>query len=233
MSMSTCWMASGWPLCRSKSRPNGGVLTGTSNEAPLGHKISKHCQVVVPFAPVHLVRSYPHHVVEAQLGINRFHLGEEHPPHSRVAIAEDLAGTLHRHFPHQGHGEGFELLGEVLAAPLPRWGHTVHLAVIATASPRQGTHDDALLVEDVEVPPLHRFEMVVTGNLGTGPSTLLRPQVRRFLHLQEESRGTCLKPSTHDTPCLTQPQQLPKRLLRCHRQRSSATRKATPSHWKQ
>ncbi len=109
-------------LFRSKSCPNGGVLTGRSKEAPLGHKISKHCQVVVPFGPVHLVGSHPHHVVEAQPGMSRFHVCEEHPPHPPVAFAEDLAGTLHRHLFHQGHGKGLKLLGEVLATPLPRWG---------------------------------------------------------------------------------------------------------------
>ncbi len=202
---------------RSKSRSNGGVLTGRSKENPLGHKISKRREVIVPFVPVHLVGSHPNGVVEAQPGMRRFHVGEEHPPHPRVALAEDLSGTLHRHFPHQGTGEGLDLLGEVLAAPLTRLGHTVHLTDIAKASSRQGTHDDALLVEDVEVPLLHRLDMVVAGHRGPGPSTLLRPQVRRFLHLQQEGRGACLKPSLHDTPCLTKPQELSKRILRCHR----------------
>jgi hypothetical protein len=52
----------------------------------------------------------------------------------------------------------------VLAPPLPRRGHTVHLAVVAKASPRQGTNDHALLVEEVEMPPLHRLDMVEKGN---------------------------------------------------------------------
>ena len=213
---------------RSKSRPNRGVLTGRSEEDPLGHKISKHRQVIVPLAPVHLVGTHPNHGVETQPLIRRLHVGEEHPPHPRVALAEDLAGPLHWHLPHQGHGEGLELLGEVLAAPLPGRGHTVNLAVVATASPRQGTHDYALLVENVEVPPLHRLDMVVAGHRGPGARAFLRPQRGRLLDLQQEGRGTCLKPRLDYTPSLPKPQQLSKRLLRCHRRSSSRGRQAPP-----
>ncbi len=180
----------------------------------------------MPFAPVDLVGSHPHSVGEAEPGMRRFRVGDEHPPHPHVALAPDLAGTLHRHLPHQDHGEGLKLLSEVLAAPLLRWGHTVHLAVVTTSPPWQPTQDDALLVRDVEVPPLHRLDMVVAGHRGPGPSTHLRPQVRLFLHPQQEGLGTCLKLNLHDTPCHTKPQQLPKRLLRCHRRSSSCGRQA-------
>ncbi len=44
-------------------------------------------------------------------------MGEENQPHPRVALADDLAATLHRHLPHQGHSECLELLGDVLLLP--------------------------------------------------------------------------------------------------------------------
>ncbi len=182
----------------------------------------------MPLAPVHLVGTHPNHGVETQPLIRRLHVGEEHPPHPGVALAEDLAGPLHWHLPHKGHGEGLELLGEGLAAPLPRQGHTVNLAVVATASPRQGTDDHALLVEDVEVPPLHRFDMVVAGHRGPGARAFLRPQRGRILDLQHEGRRTCLKASLDYTPSLPKPQQLSKRLLRCHRRSSSRGLQAPP-----
>ena len=213
---------------RSKSLPNRGVLTGRSAEDPLGHKISEHRQVIVPFAPVHLVGTHPNHGVEAQPRMCRLHVGEEHPLHPRVALAEDLAGTLHGHLTHQGHCEGLEFLGEVLAATLPGRGHTVHLAVVATASSRQRTDDHALLVEDVEVPPLHRLDMVVAGHRGPGSGALLRPQLGRLLNLQHEGRRTCLKPRLHHTPGFAKPQQLSKRLLGCHRPASFCGRQAPP-----
>jgi hypothetical protein len=140
----------------------------------------------VPFAPVHQVGSQPYHVVEAQPLIRRLHVGEEHPPHPLVALAEDLTGPLHWYLTHQGHSEGLELLGEVLAATLPGRGHTVDLAVFATASPRQRTHDYALLVKNVEVPPLHRLDMVVAGHRGPGARAFFRPQLRPCLNLQQE-----------------------------------------------
>jgi hypothetical protein len=47
-------------------------------------------------------------------------MGEEHLPNPGFALAEDLVGALHAHFPYQGHGEGLGFLGQVLAAPLPK-----------------------------------------------------------------------------------------------------------------
>jgi hypothetical protein len=170
---------------RSKSLPNRGILAGRGEEDPLGQQVSEHRQVVVSFAAVHLVGTHPYHLVEAQPRMRRLDVGGEHPPHPRVALAKDVASTLDRHLPHQGQSEGLELLGKVLAAPLLGRSHTVHLDVIATPAPRQRADDHALLVEDIQMPPLHRLDMVVAGHRGSCPSTFLRPQLGRFFHLQE------------------------------------------------
>ena len=160
----------------------------------------------MPFAPVHLVDPHPDQVLEAQPLIRRLHLGEKYPPHPRVALPEDLASTLDRHLSHEGQSEGFELLGEVLAASFPRRGHTIHLTVVATKSPWQRAHDHTLLVADIQMPPLHRLDMVVAGHLSSCPSTFLRPQLGRFLHLQEKCRGLRLKPRLQNPPTLPKPQ---------------------------
>ncbi len=107
----------------SKCFPNRGILAGRGEENSLGHQIGKHRQVVVSLAPVHLVGTHPYHILKAQPLIRRLHVGEEHPPHPRIALTEDLTGTLHRHLPHEGQGECLELLSEVLAAPLPGGAH--------------------------------------------------------------------------------------------------------------
>ncbi len=74
------------------------------------------------------------------------------------------------------------------------------------------------------MPPLHRLGMVVTGHWGSCPSTSLKPQVERFLHLQEKCRRLRLKPRLQNLPTLPKPQQLSKELFRCRRPPSSATR---------
>jgi hypothetical protein len=148
--------------------------------------------------------------------MRRFYMGEEHPTHPRVALSEDLADTLRGHLLRQGHGEGLELLGEVLAATLSGRGYTVHLAIVAVASSRQRTDDHALLVKDVEVTQLHRFDLFVAGHRVPGARAFLRPQRGRLLDLQPKGRRTCLKPGLDYTPSLPKPQQLSKRLLRCH-----------------
>ncbi len=72
-----------------------------------------------------------------------------------------LAGTFvrraGRHLTHQGHCEGFKFLDEMLAAHLPRRGHAIHLAGSVTASSRQGTSEYALLVQNVQISPLHQL----------------------------------------------------------------------------
>ena len=128
MSIATCWIL--WDSrCAvaipqhfpSKCLPNRETFLGRGKQHPLGHQVGKHRQVIVSFAPAHLVGTHLHHVVEAQPRMRRLHRAQEHPPCPRVALAEDLAGTLDRHLTHLGHCEDLELLGEVLYAP-PRVG---------------------------------------------------------------------------------------------------------------
>ena len=104
---------------------------------------------------------------------------------------------------------------------------TTTIIIPSTSPPRQSTHDHALLVEDIQMPPLHRLDVVVTGHRGSCPSPFLRPQLGRFLNLQEKCGGLRLKPRLHHPPALPKPQQLSKGLFRCHRSPSSATRQAT------
>ena len=72
---------------RSKSLTNRGILAGRGEEDTLGRQVSEHRQIVVPFAPVHLVATNPNHVLEAQPLIRRLHVGEKHPPQPRGSLA--------------------------------------------------------------------------------------------------------------------------------------------------
>jgi hypothetical protein len=201
----------------SKRLPNRGILAGRGEGYSLGHQVREPRQIVVAFPPVHLIGPHPYHLVEAQPRMRRLDVGGEHPPHRRVALAKDVASTLDRHLPHQGQGEGLELLGKVLAAPLLGRSHTVHIDVIVTLAPRQRADDHALLVEYVEAPPLHRLNMVVTDHRRASPYTFLRTQIKRLFYLQKGGRRLRLKPRLHHPSCLAKPQQLSKGLFRCHR----------------
>ena len=159
----------------------------------------------MPFAPFYFVGTHTNHVLKAQPPPRRLHVGEEHPPHPRVALAEDLAGTLHGDLPHQGSSEDFELQSEVLAASLSRRGHLVHLAVIAPVPPRQRTHNQALPVEDIQMTLLHRLDMVVEGYRGSVPSTFFSRQLVRLLIFQKICAGILLKPRIQHRPTLPKP----------------------------
>lgn len=66
--------------------------------------------------------------------MRRCTVGEEHPPHSRVALAGDPIGELHGHPTHQGYSGGLLRPGEVHVPLSPELSHTVHIAIAYTAS---------------------------------------------------------------------------------------------------
>jgi hypothetical protein len=72
--------------------------------------------------------------------------------------------------------------------------------------------------------PADLTTLVVDDNWGAGSRTLLRPQLRRFLYLQYQRRGFRLKPRLPSTPSIPKPEELSKRLLRCHSFESSCGR---------
>ena len=66
--------------------------------------------------------------------------------------------------------------------------------------------------------------LVVDDSWGDRSHTLFRLQLRRFLHLQQQRRGFRLKPRFPSTPSIPKPEELSKRLLRCHSFESSCGR---------
>ena len=123
---------------RSQCLPNRDVLAGRLEEHLLGKQVGEHRQVVVPFAPVHLVGTHPDHVAETPERVRRLDVGEEHSPHPRVALTEDPAGALHGHLALQSQSKGLKILGEMLAASLLRRSDTVqpcrrHHGILAAA----------------------------------------------------------------------------------------------------
>ncbi len=88
-------------------------------------------------------------------------MGEEHPPHPRVALGWDLAVTLQRYLPDLGQSDYFEPLAEMLAAPLPKHGHRVHCAIVEAAPMPQSIHNHTLFIENVQAVPLQRFTAIV------------------------------------------------------------------------
>ena len=65
--------------------------------------------------------------------------------------------------------------------------------------------------------------LVVDDRWGAGSRTLFRLQLRRFLHLQHQRRRFRLKPRFQNTTSFPKPEELSKRLFRCHRSASSST----------
>ena len=99
-------------------------------EHSLVYQSGKFGRVVVLLAPVYLAAFHSHCVVEAQRRMLRLHFGAEHLRHPINVLAEDLPGTHHVHLTHQVHGEGLELLHEVVAARFHGGGKVCTVALL-------------------------------------------------------------------------------------------------------
>jgi hypothetical protein len=160
---------------------NGGIFSSCGKEYPLGHQVYEQRQIFVPFTPFYFFGYRPHHVVEASPLTNFLQVAQKDLPHSRVFLVEDSTATLDRHLPYQGHGEGSELLGKVLAAMLPRWGHGTPSRDRYVAPAAEDSQSGALLIEEVERLLLHRFDTVEADNGRAGAHAFFRTQ--RCCHL--------------------------------------------------
>ena len=106
----------------------------------------------------------------------------EHPPHSLIGFAQNLTRFLDGHLAHQRQGEGFEFLAKMFAAPFPRRSHPINFPILTALASRQRADNHALLIEDVEMPPLHRLDMIVTRHWMPVLGAFLRPNGFGFLH---------------------------------------------------
>jgi hypothetical protein len=61
-----------------------------------------------------------------------------------------------------------------------------------------------------DVPTCRRADVVVDDRRDSGPLNLFRPQLRRFLHLQQQRRRICPNPTLQTTPALPRLSNCPK-----------------------
>src|SRR2546423_13437714 len=104
----------------------------------------------------------------------------------------------------------------MFAASLPGRSDPVDAPVLAAPASRQSTHNHALFIEHVEVTPLHRLNVVVTGNGLSALGALLRPQSLSLANANHKRILFHFVVSADHFPTRTQAQQLFKRLFRCH-----------------
>ena len=109
----------------------------------------------------HLIHPNAAHVAKVRLRIGRIHLPEKHAPQPGVGFAHDLAYFTDGHLPHEQQAKGFKLFGEVRAQPLPGRTHSKDMAALTALAARQSAGDLAMVLEDIEMPPSHHFDVVV------------------------------------------------------------------------
>ena len=102
----------------------------------------------------------------------------------------------------------------MLAPSLPGRSHPVNLVVRGTSPPGQGTDNHALLVKDVEVPPLHRFDMIIASDFLLEHIALLLPELWGLLHRNYEGIVLLFERRADYSPGFPQSQQAMKYFFR-------------------
>ena len=111
------------------------------------------------------------------LGVGRFDMSEEHPPHSLIGFLDDVGGLDHRNLPHERQGKAFEASAEVFAASFPRRLNAVNFAAFRAAPTGHIAEHFRPLTEDIQKPPGAGLAMVVASD-ATAPASSART---RFL----------------------------------------------------
>src|SRR5437870_9818127 len=104
----------------------------------------------------------------------------------------------------------------MLAPPFPRRGHSINRSVLAAPASRQRAHNHALLVKYVQMPPLHRLNVVVAAHRLPALGALLRPQCFGLLDANHKRVALHFIVGADHFPAQPQSQQFLKRLFRCH-----------------
>ena len=115
---------------------------------------------------------------------------------SRIFGSQSVGSASSRSWPEAG------IATRIIPAQSSRW--TLH-----------GQGDVFCRLGDLATWRLGDLANLIIGD--TGPRILLRPQLRRFVHLQHKSRGICSKPTFQTTPAPPRAQQLSERLLQYYR----------------
>ena len=94
---------------------------------------------------------------------------------------------------------GSQSVGCVAGSPRPEAG------IVARVIPAQSSRRTFRGPSDADLATWRLGDLVVDDQRDSSPRTLLRPQLRRFVHLQQECRGACLNPSLENTQALPRP----------------------------
>ncbi len=92
------------------------------------------------------------HLRPRVLGVGRLDIMSRHAPEPGVVLPKSSGHRRHRHFPTQQHGQGLKQQGK--AATFPRPGHRhAQDAVFRAIAARHPCFQEALILEEVQVPP--------------------------------------------------------------------------------
>ena len=94
----------------------------------------------------------------------------------------------------------------MLAPAFPRWSHSIDLAILLAQAARERADDHTFLIEDIEVSPLHRFDVIVARDPLLQTSALLWPELGRLLHRDHKGVVLLLELSADYFPRISESQ---------------------------
>ena len=153
------------------------------------------------------------HLRPRVLGVGRFHIMGRHAPEPGVVLPKSIGHRRHRHLPAQQHRQGLKKKAKPAAFPRPGHRHAQH-SVFRTIAARHPSFQEALVLEEVQVPPAFRAGVMRRAKLAAlwaaKASALLKIQ------LQEQPAWFSFKSTFAHFPSRFELQGRRKQGFRCH-----------------
>ena len=154
------------------------------------------------------------HLRPRVFSVGRFNIMCRHAPEPGVVLPKSICHRRHRHLATQQHSQGLKKKGKTAAFPRPGHRHVQH-SVFRTIAARHPRFQEALILEEVQMPPPFRAGVMRRAKLAalrtSKASALLKIQ------LQEQPARFAFKSAFPYFPSRFELQGRRKQCFRCHR----------------
>jgi hypothetical protein len=154
------------------------------------------------------------HLRPGVVGVSRFDIMSRNAPEPGIVLLESVGHRCHRHLAAQQHDKGFKKQRKTAAFPGPGHRHAEH-AVFRAIAARHPRFQDALILEEVQVPP--PFSAGVMGRAKLAALRTSKAFALLKIQLQKQPAGFAFKSTLRDFPSHFELQGRRKQCFRCHR----------------
>ena len=182
----------------------------------LGIQIDEHGDIVVSALRRRLVEADRLEPAEIEPGDGLADIVLDDAPQALIGDADDAGGGQHRHLARQDHRRLLEQEGEPASLARPRHLDALD-PVIGAIRARHLGGDVAMVLEEIQMPPGERAEVVRLARPATLRAGKPRPAIRRQLKVQFIGPLVGIQPLSDQLPRRRHPKPQGKHIVRMHR----------------